>query len=169
MLPWSKKIAKSVTFNPEVADETLLAVVEAELAKNPHKTFGDLCKEALWQFLCVPESVRPTGKRPPEPGESFTTELKRQLTDFEQRFFIRESRRLEAMEYQLNQLTQQMAQLSLIVNQQRISEPPASISQPTETKASIPSAIPQQQPTPSPPQEIDDPLLNRLSQVLDDF
>ncbi len=168
MFPWSKKIAKSVTFNPEVADETLLAVVEAELAKHPNKTFGDLCKEALWQFLCVPESVRPTAKTTPVPGESFTTELKRQLTDFEQRFFIRESRRLEAMEYQLNQLSQQMAQLSLIVNQ-RIAEPPASIPNSTEMKASIPSPTPPQDATPTPPQEIDDPLLNRLSQVLDDF
>jgi hypothetical protein len=57
----------------------------------------------------------------------------------------------------------------LIVNQQRIAEPPASIPNSTEMKASIPSPTPPQDATPTPPQEIDDPLLNRLSQVLDDF
>ena len=103
MFPWSKKITKPVTFNSEVADETLLAVVETELMKQPHKTFSDLCKEALWQFLCVPESVRPTT---PKAGqmEQPVAELKRQLAEFEQRFLRQESGRWEAIEPQLNQL-----------------------------------------------------------------
>jgi|SRR5919202_2054274 hypothetical protein len=158
MFPWSKKITKSVTFNSEVADETLLAVVETELIKQPHKTFSDLCKEALWQFLCVPESVRPTPKaaQMEQPG----AELKRQFAEFEQRFLARDSSRLEAMERQLNQLSQQLAQLSLIVNQQPKSEPHRQFVQEVQKAEVV---------TPTPPPEIDDPLLSRLSAFLDDF
>jgi hypothetical protein len=60
MFPWSKKISKSVRFSQELADQSLLAVVETELVKQPHKSFSDLCKEALWQSLCISESVRPS-------------------------------------------------------------------------------------------------------------
>ena len=171
MFLWSKKTKKSVTFNPEVADETLLAVVETELVKQPHKTFSDLCKEALWQFLCVPESVRPTPaltQRPME-MEQLKADLKRQLADFEQRFFAKESQRLEAMERQLNQLTQELAQLSLLVNQ--LPKP-----EPIVNQSPKPEPVPRQiapkaeaESPPSPPPEIDDPLLNRLSAFLDDF
>jgi uncharacterized membrane protein YccC len=114
MFPWSKKVVKSVTFNQEVADETLLAVVESVLQKQPNKTFSDLCKEALWQALCVPESVRP-GLKAAE-MEHKIAEVQQQLADFEQRFFAKEANRLEAIESQLSQLTQQVAQLALLVN-----------------------------------------------------
>lgn len=170
MFPWSKKITKSVTFNPDVADETLLAVVESELAKQPHKTFSGLCKEALWQFLCVPESVRPTPKTVQQ--EPVAAELKRLMVDFEQRFFVRESKRLEAMEFKLNQLSQQMAQLSLIADRQPSPQPPTSLFPEAESMSRKPPTrlAPEAEavaPTPSP--VVDDPLLNRLSQVLDDF
>lgn len=171
MFLWSKKTKKSVTFHPEVADESLLAVVETELVKQPHKTFSDLCKEALWQFLCVPESVRPT----PTPAqqqmqmEQLLAALQHQLADFEQRFFAKESQRLDAMERQLNQLTQQLAQLSLLVNQPPKPEPlvnplpkPGPPSRQFAQKAEAESP-------PTPPSEIDDPLLSRLSAFLDDF
>lgn len=178
MFPWSKKITKPVTFNSEVADETLLAVVETELMKQPHKTFNDLCKEALWQFLCVPESVRPTT---PKAGqmEQPVAELKRQLAEFEQRFLARESSRLEAIEPQLNQLLNressrldaierqlhqlsgQLAQLSLIVSQQPKSEPSRPFVPEVKQAEAVTST--------APPAEIDDPLLNRLSAFLDDF
>jgi hypothetical protein len=159
MFPWSKKISKSVTFSQELADQSLLAVVETELVKQPHKSFSDLCKEALWQSLCVAESVRPTPRT--AQIEQQVAELQRQVADFEQRFFARESSRLEAIECQLNQLTQQLAQLAIIVNQQPNPNPPPQLeSAPLESE---PEAV-----TPSTPQEVD-PLLSRLSQFLDDF
>ncbi|HEY9610409.1 plasmid segregation centromere-binding protein ParR [Allocoleopsis sp.] len=178
MFPWSKKITKPVTFNSEVADDTLLAVVETELMKQPHKTFSDLCKEALWQFLCVPESVRPTT---PKAGqmEQPVAELKRQLAEFEQRFLRQESSRweaiepklnqllrqessrLDAIERQLNQLSGQLAQLSLIVNQQPKSESSRPFVPEVKQAETVTST--------APPAEIDDPLLNRLSAFLDDF
>lgn len=203
MFPWSKKNSKSVTFNSEVADETLLAVVETELLKQPHKTFSDLCKEALWQFLCVPESVRPTPKT--TQGEQVVAELQHQLAEFEQRFLARESNRweaierqmlsnverrsltqeskgletlerqlmadfeqrllakqasrLEAIERQLNQLSQQLTQLSLIAKQQPPLAPPSQVAAEVEAVTV----------TPTPASEIDDPLLSRISALIDDF
>lgn len=100
MFQWSKKVVKSVSFNPGVADESLLGLVESYLEKNPHLTFSDLCKEALWQALCVPEAVRPGQKAPTAaPTATMTTQtaspellqqlalVQRQLADLEERFF----------------------------------------------------------------------------------
>ena len=196
MFPWSKKITKPVTFNSEVADETLLAVVETELMKQPHKTFSDLCKEALWQFLCVPESVRPTT---PNAGqmEQPVAELKRQLAEFEQRFLRQESGRWEAIEPKLNQLLKRDSsrleaiepQLHQLLNREssRLDAIERQLNQLSGQLAQL-SQIVNQQPksessrpfvpevkqaevvTPTaPPAEIDDPLLNRLSAFLDDF
>lgn len=154
MFPWSKNITKLVTFNQDLADQSLLEVVESELDKQPHMTFSDLCKEALWQSLCVSESVRPSPRT--VKLEQQVAELQGQFADLEQRFFAKESSRLEAIERQLNQLTQQLAQLALMVNQQ-----PNAVSPPQlESGAEAVS--------PTTPQEVD-PLLSRLSPLLDDF
>ena len=152
--PWSKKIRKSVTFNREVPDRSLLEVVEIELMRQPHKSFSDLCKEALWQSLRVPESTRPTPRR--AQIEQQVAELQHQFSDVEQRFFARESNRLEAIERQLNQLSQQLTQLARALNQ------PVSLQSPPQLES---EAEPE---TVTTPQEID-PLLSRLSPFLDDF
>lgn len=162
MFPWSKKTVKSVKFNQEVADQSLLAVVEAELMRQPYKTFSDLCKEALWQFLCVPEAVRPSPKTPQR--EQPSPDVQRQLADFEQRFFAKESSRLEALERQLNQLSQQVAQLASAIERQPLSDRlPQPTPLPQQEKAvevtTVASSIPQDV----------DPMLSRLSQFLDDF
>jgi hypothetical protein len=153
MFQWSKKVVKSVTFNPEIADESLLAQVENSLETQPDKTFSDLCKEALWKFLCVPEPVQTASKT-----ANITTveqkigEIQNQMTGFEERFLARESHRLEAIERQMMQLTQQVAKLAIILNQQ----PPTYIPPDSVNEA---QAI---------PQEID-PVINRIGQFLDDF
>jgi hypothetical protein len=159
MFPWSsKKIARSVTFDSEIPDATLLAVIEEELEKQPHKTFSELCKEALWQFLRVPESVRPNQKPPQaEAMEQLLIDLKRQLTGVEQRFFTKESRRLEEMEQKLNELSQQMSQLSDRLNQISYSQPSTLV---------IPE--PEELAPPPPPVEVD-PVIARLGAFLDDF
>ncbi|QLE55025.1 plasmid segregation centromere-binding protein ParR [Nostoc sp. TCL26-01] len=161
MFQWSKKVVKSVTFNPGVADESLLAVVESYLEKQPDKTFSDLCKEALWQSLCVPESVKPGLKTAvTESAEQKIDELQRQVRDLEERFFAKESHRLEALERQILQLTQQMAHLAIIVT-----ERPVVYHQPQSAPAvdvvNTPYAVNSQE-------EVD-PLISRLSQYLDDF
>jgi hypothetical protein len=161
MFQWSKKVVKSVTFNPEVADESLLAVVENYLEQQPDKTFSDICKEALWQSLCVPPDIKPSPKT--EATGSVTAkidELQRQLADLEERFFAKESRRLESIEHQILQLTQQMADLAMKVTEQQVipsSTPSASVPEVVNTTDDD-----------HPPEEVD-PVISRLSQFLDDF
>ena len=151
MFQWSKKVVKSVTFNPEIADESLLAQVENYLETQPGKTFSDLCKEALWKALCVPESVQPASNTADSTTiEQKIGEIQRRMTDFEERFFTRESHRLEAMESQMLQLSQQVGKLAIILGQQPLTYIP---------------------PDPEPKlesQEVD-PVISRIGQFLDDF
>ncbi|MGJ5676609.1 MAG: plasmid segregation centromere-binding protein ParR [Nostochopsis sp.] len=169
MFQWSKKVVKSVTFNPGVADESLLALIESQLEKDPNKTFSDLCKEALWQALCVPESVRPSPPPTPQPAptrgvEPQIAELQRQLADLEERFFAKEYNRLEMMERHLTQLSQQVAQLAIMVNQtQTIQSPLQSTAVPEVVNHTVTTSY-----TTPPPQDVD-PVISRLSKYLDDF
>ena len=159
MFQWSKKVVKSVTFNPELADESLLAQVESFLEKQPDKTFSDLCKEALWQSLCVPESVQPAPQTAAKtPVEQQIGELQRQVAGLEERFFAKGSNRLEAMEHHLLQLSQQVAQLALIVNDRSFIQSPTQLEVVNNTSYSVATS----------PQEVD-PVISRLSQFLDDF
>ncbi len=173
MFQWSKKVVKSVTFNPGVADESLLDVVERHLEKEPDKTFSDLCKEALWQALCVPESVRPdpqltatptpNSKPPSEVGEH-VADLERKLADLEERFFNRESNRLATMEQHLTQLSQQVAQLAMMVNQGLVAQP----SNQTAVSDVLNNASVQAYEINASHEE-EDPLISRLSELVDDF
>jgi hypothetical protein len=159
MFQWSKKVVKSVTFNPELADESLLAQVESYLEKQPDKTFSDLCKEALWQSLCVPESVQPAPQTAAAtPIEQQMGELQRQVAGLEERFFAKGSNRLEAMEHHLLQLSQQVAQLALIVNDRSFIQSPNQLEVVKNTSYTVAT----------PAQEVD-PVISRLSQFLDDF
>jgi hypothetical protein len=171
MFQWSKKVVKSVTFNPEVADESLLSLVESHLEPQPEKTFSDLCKEALWQFLCVPESVKPgSNTAATESVGQKIDELQRQVADLEERFFAKESNRLEAMERHIVQLTQQMAHLAILVTERPIinHQPPIS-----PAPAPVASAVPAMEMVNTnrvaTPAEDVDPVISRLSQFLDDF
>ncbi len=169
MFQWSKKVVKSVTFEPGVADESLLALIESHLEKDPERTFSDLCKEALWQHLCVPESVRPSPKTAATPAvtprvEQQIAELQSQLADLEERFFAQESNRLEMMERHLMQLSQQVAQLAIMVNQA------PTIYSPIESTPALELVNTTLTPTnvATPSQEVD-PVISRISQYLDDF
>ena len=172
MFQWSKKVVKSVTFNPGVADESLLDVVERHLEKEPDKTFSDLCKEALWQALCVPESVRPAPQltatpapKPPSSVEEHIADLERKFADLEERFFAKESNRLVTMEQHLTQLSQQVAQLAMMVNQGGAVVQPSTQSAVSEVlnNASVTAYE-----VNTPPEE-EDPLISRLSELVDDF
>jgi hypothetical protein len=178
MFQWSKKEVKSITFNPGVADESLLALIESHLEKNPNQSFSDLCKDALWQALCVPESVRPTPKpnansaplpinnavnTPNSGGEPRIADLHRQVADLEERFYARESNRLDLLERQLMQVSQQVAQLAIALTQ--------GVSIQVSPTQSLPASavVMNNTPVPSgPPQEVD-PVISRLSQLVDDF
>ncbi|MBV6625421.1 MAG: plasmid segregation centromere-binding protein ParR [Rivularia sp. (in: Bacteria)] len=173
MFQWSKKVVKSVTFNPGVADESLLDVVERHLEKEPDKTFSDLCKEALWQALCVPESVRPDPQptatpipkpKPPSDVGEYIADLERKIADLEERFFTRESNRLATMEQHLTQLSQQVAQLAMMVNQGSVVQPLSQSAAPEVLSNTSVSAY-----EINTPHEEEDPLISRLSELVDDF
>ncbi|MBC5793844.1 plasmid segregation centromere-binding protein ParR [Anabaena aphanizomenioides LEGE 00250] len=162
MFQWSKKVVKSVTFNPEIGDESLLAQVESYLEEQPEKTFSDLCKEALWQALCVPDSARPSPNTAALPMEQQLGELQRQIAGLEERFFAKESNRLQVMESQILQLSQQVAQLAIMVNQ-------AASFQPANSSIATVEVVNETASTPDPtPQEVD-PVISRLSSLVDDF
>ncbi len=157
MFQWSKKVVKSVTFNPDIADESLLAQVENYLEAQPDKTFSDLCKEALWKVLCVPESVQPVAKTANiTTVEQKIDEIQRQMTSFEERFLATESHRLESMESQMLQLTQQVANLAISLGQQPLTYiPPDSKAQAVPDNVSVAQEV--------------DPVISRIGQFLDDF
>jgi hypothetical protein len=163
---WSNKTKKSVEFTDEVADHTLLAVVKKELQKQPHKRFSDLCKEALWQYLYVPESVRPSrNSASADNAEAEIAELKGQLASIEQRIAAQEANRLDALESQVQQLSLQVGQLAIALNEGRASyqPPPQPHAQPQ------PQPEPEPEPEPVGPPKPVDPLLQRLSSFIDDF
>ncbi|WP_293057904.1 hypothetical protein [Okeania sp. SIO2B3] len=53
---WEKNQKKDVFFTEEAADRQLLAAIEKELNSHKYRTFSNLCKQALWQFLDVSSS-----------------------------------------------------------------------------------------------------------------
>jgi hypothetical protein len=79
-------------------------------------------------------------------------EIQNQIAGFEERFFAKESHRLESMESQMLQLTQQVAKLTIILNQEPLTCIPSD-------SVSVAPAI---------PQEVD-PVISRIGQFLDDF
>ncbi|KZL50372.1 MULTISPECIES: hypothetical protein [Cyanophyceae] len=161
MFQWSKKVVKSVTFNPEVGDESLLAVVDNYLEQLPDKTFSDICKEALWQALCVPETVKPSPKIvATDAVETKIDELQRQLADLEERFFAQESHRLESIEGHILQLTQQIANLAVMVTERPVIE--------SSTPSAPVAEVANNTYADNPHEEVD-PVISRLSQFLDDF
>ncbi|MGD1699956.1 hypothetical protein [Dapis sp. BLCC M229] len=54
---WEKNQKKEVFFTEEAADKQLLAAIEKELNTQKYQTFSNLCKQALWQFLYVSSST----------------------------------------------------------------------------------------------------------------
>ena len=54
---WEKNQKKEVFFTEEAADRQLLAAIEKELNSHKYRTFSNLCKQALWQFLDVSSST----------------------------------------------------------------------------------------------------------------
>lgn len=157
MFQWSKKVVKSVTFDPEIADESLLAQVESYLESQPDKTFSDVCKEALWKLLCVPEPTLPAGTSTSRSIlEQQVADLQRQMVSLEARYFAKESNRIEIMESQMLQLTQQVALLSMLLNQQ-----PANVH--------TPGTVYQSSPVSEPFTQEEDPEILRIGKLIDDF
>ena len=94
--------------------------------------------------------------------EQQVAELRRQMADLEERFFAKESNRLEMMERHLMQLSQQVTQLAISASQG------GTIQTPIESKAVTEAVKPVSSTPKTPPQE-DDPVISRISQFVEDF
>lgn len=110
MALWAKNKANfSVAFTEDAADQTLLAAIEKELAVTKYQTFGNLCKQALWQFLSVSESAISTDSS--QRLEERMAELAVKFAEFERHVSAEELSRLEGLEHHLSQLSAQLTQL----------------------------------------------------------
>lgn len=158
-----KKQQQSVEFARDMADQTLLAAVQAELEKQPDKTFGDLCKEALWQFLYVSESLLPVSKV--GQLEEQIASIQERLASVEERIGAREASRLNELESQIRQLSLQMGQLAISGDRSSAASSPRAAS-PLPVP---PKPEPEPEPENLPPPQPIDPLLSRLGSLLDDF
>lgn len=115
MALWAKNKANfSVAFTEDAADQTLLAAIEKELAFTKYQTFGNLCKQALWQFLSVSESASSTQSF--QRLEQRIAELVVKFAEFEHNVSAEELSRLEGLEHHLSQLSAQLDQLQGSVN-----------------------------------------------------
>lgn len=115
MALWAKNKANfSVAFTEDAADQTLLAAIEKELAFTKYQTFGNLCKQALWQFLSVSESASSTQSF--QRLEQRIAELVVKFAEFEHNVSAEELSRLEGLEHHLSQLSAQLDQLQGTVN-----------------------------------------------------
>jgi TolA-binding protein len=195
MLWANKKLTQSVTFTEDAADQTLLEAIEKELSLTRYQTFSNLCKQALWQFLSVSGSTPATppkdshipqmSDRPfsPPPNlqhiEEGLSKLQTQLGELERhvRTPVAGGNSTEQLEKQLLQLTQQLAQfqtaitLKLDAATDAIAQIPQ-MSPPTPATQPGAESPPEAQPAPPPQpaaQEQTDPLLKRLSSLVDDF
>ncbi len=150
ILKWLRQTEKLVFFRQNELDQHLLVAIKAELARQPGLSFSSLCKEALHQLLL---------SNHPYPSQPLSTDkriesLEAQLLSVEQRFFAQEKNRLERLEAQLAQLSLQMVQLAGSDVAAPMSPQPTSDRVPyAEADAAVP----------------DDPVLARLSGLIDDF
>ena len=164
MLWANKKLVQSVTFiEGDTADIALLEAIEQELSVAKYQTFSNLCKQALWQFLFVDQlAPTPESAQPSSQLEGKLAQLQQQIGELEKNVLTQEQNQFYRVEARLNRMAQQLAQLQATLNQQ-----PPQIPQPTPETPVTPTPSPQ--PQEPEPQSTDDPLLNRLGTLLDDF
>ncbi|MGB3240772.1 MAG: hypothetical protein WBB29_20975 [Geitlerinemataceae cyanobacterium] len=147
----------------------MLDLVEAELEKYPDKTFSHLCKEALWQFLGIPVAFQPHQAQESANADVEAVELKRVLTDFKQDFWERESNRDEAIESSLDRLSEQLSYLQHQLTHLEVLADRSPQSAPAAESGATSATLPESPtPEPSQPREVD-PVLDHLSQFLDEF
>lgn len=182
----AKEANKSVRFTLVQADQSLLQAVEQELANEQYASFGDLCKQALQQFLSPSDSAGS------EQLEQQLTELQGRVAAFETLLTQRDDQRLSQVETQLTTLSQHLAALAQQVEQvgvslnQPLAELQNRVGELEQTLSSQVVELLNQREFPSPSSDqrtrqhlsavqpevlgqSDDPVLQRLSLALEDF
>ncbi|MBE9142287.1 hypothetical protein [Planktothrix mougeotii] len=187
MLWANRKQTQSVTFTEDAADQTLLDAIETELSQAKYQTFSNLCKQALWQFLLISRSESPTppsANSTPNPPQVLPNlqrveerlfEIQNKLTDLEKKVLTEEGTPTDRLDVQLHQLTQQMTQLQISINQ-KLTDIATGLEAVQSQPQSIPVIVTESNPFPPEPEPVSkesmeeaDPLLQRLGSLLDDF
>ncbi len=149
---WLRQTKKPVIFRRNELDQYLLAAIKAELANQPGLSFSSLCKEALHEFLQAKHSEL---SPPSSPSPQRLERLEAQLLSVEQRYSSQEKNRLDRLEAQVQQLAFQMVNLG----GSRAASAPMAPQPMTES-------ISYEEPVEEVPE---DPVLSRLSGLIDDF
>ena len=150
------KSVQSVQFNQEVTDQTLLDVIEKELHAS-QIGFSDLCKEALWHYLCVPASMQPQGN---QSYQGDLSQLQAKLAELEKRLTAQQSNSFGAIEQRLEQISSQLNQINIPAYQ-----PPA----PAKSESPVEQLPESEEVIPPGENPHLDPALSRISGLLDDF
>lgn len=97
-----KPVRKTVSFDSSERSQALLDAVETELASNHYRSFGDLCKAALHQFLL---------SREPTQSVILFMELERELAALQSRMAQLEETGGAAMQARIAALEAEVAQM----------------------------------------------------------
>lgn len=105
----TKKTNKSVTFSPETADQTLLEAIEQALSEEQYSSFSDLCKQALQETLLAAHAAP---VKADVDLEIALAPLRQQIAQLEANVLVSQSQRLDELNQQLVQTSQQLAELN---------------------------------------------------------
>lgn len=156
VLKWLRQTKKPVIFRRNELDQYLLAAIKTELANQPGLSFSSLCKEALHEFLQAKHSEL---SQPSSPSTQRLERLEAQLLSVEQRYSSQETNRLERLEAQVQQLAFQMVHLSGS-RSAAAPVPPQPVPESIAYEAGHDEAV---------ENVPEDPVLSRLSGLIDDF
>ena len=193
---WEKNHKKEVFFTEEAADKQLLAAIEKELNAQKYQTFSNLCKQALWQFLYVSSSTelaqsasnlqrleqriyekfnqhfselakKFAASEHNEPNQinqlnelkKYLSQMNEQLTQMESNFDAKFIEALEAFKIELPKIEAAINQIEVPIVKST-QEPELTTTKPKETESDL--SVEQ-------PITESDPLLQRLSSLIEDF
>ncbi|NEP04072.1 MAG: hypothetical protein F6K08_11765 [Okeania sp. SIO1H6] len=194
MMLWEKNQKKEVFFTEEAADKQLLVAIEKELNSQKYRTFSNLCKQALWQFLDVSSSSTELAKsasnlqrlehRIYEKLTKHFSELETKLVSDELNTSNNTVQSNEnELKKHLNQLHQQLTQIQLNLDAKFIEVMESFKTELSQIEIPITKSAQEESeeltPTNTKPTEEDlsvqqsttdaDPLLQRLSSLLEEF
>ena len=183
-----KNQKKEVFFTEEAADKKLWAAIEKEFNVHKYQTFSNLCKQALWQFLygsSSTELAQPVSSL--QSLEQKISELEKKLTASKQNEYNQINQLNDFKKY-LSQMNEQLTQMQSSFDSKHletlevfkkelpkieaaINKVEVSIVKPnqeseltTTTTNQVEEDIPVEQPITE-----SDPLLKRLSSLIEDF
>lgn len=153
-----KSVRKTVTFDSSAHDLALLDAIDCELVGKQYRSFGDLCKAALHQFLL---------SREPTQSVILFMELERKIASLQSRSDRMEEMVASSMMARLEALEAQMDSVNQLVDQPVNQPVDQHITQLTAEGVTLVSDEQSLDPTLKSPAA--DPLLERLAPLLEDF